>query len=243
MFLLALSTISIAKAQFFEENVGLTSRFKPGIGWLYSGFEPYEKEKLRKYDRLVIDIAYNDWHGDRNAFTSPWNSLGLNISLYFDHVLTKANTLSLGYGLSYAHYNNKTSLFLERNTTDNFTELIPFPTGDNTARYKFTANYLELPLELRFRTTGRNHFKWIIGGTVGYQLNSFTQRVFEINGETYKNRVVGFPDNNDWRLGATARFGVRKYALYVAYYFTPFFTSDNSVDLTPLSVGMSMAIF
>jgi hypothetical protein len=241
--LILLTLTPLLQAQFIAEDVGLTSRFKPGIGWFYSGAEPYEQKKLRKYDRLVVDVVYNDWHGDREFFSSPWNSIGFNISLLFDKVLTPANTLSFGYGLAFSHYNNRTRLFLERNTTDNFTELIPFPELDNTLRYKFTANYLEIPLELRIRTKGRSHFKWIIGGTVGYQLNSFTQRVFELNGTTYRNRIAGFPDNNDWRLGATMRLGVRNYAFYAAYYFTPLFTSEKSVNLTPFSLGVSFSLF
>ncbi|MCC5922782.1 MAG: outer membrane beta-barrel protein [Crocinitomicaceae bacterium] len=242
-FLLTISITPLIQGQFIAEDVGLTSRFKPGIGWFYSGAEPYEEKKLRKYDRLVVDIVYNDWHGDRAFFDSPLNSLGFNVSLFFNKVLTPANTISFGYGLSYSHYNNRTRLFLERNTTDNLTELITFPDMDNTLRYKFTANYLELPLEMRFRTKGRKHFKWIVGGTIGYQLNSFTQRVFELNGTRYSNRVKGFPDNNDWRLGATMRLGIRNYAFYTAYYFTPFFTAENSVNLTPFSMGVSISLF
>lgn len=229
--------------QFIAEDIGLTSRFRPGAGWFYSGAQPYEKEKLRKYDRLVIDIAYNDWHGDRDLFSSPWSSIGFNISLYFDKVLTSANTFSLGYGLSFSHYNNRTNLFLDRNIPDNYTELVPFPANDITDRYKFTANYLEVPLELRFRTKGISHIKWILGGTLGYQLNSFTQRVYDMNGTNYTNRVQGFPDNNDWRIGATMRVGIRNYALYAAYYFTPLFTADKSANITPFSLGVSFSLF
>ena len=44
------------------------SRFRPGTMWFMTGFRPAIPEKVRKYDRLVFDITYNDWLGDRDPF-------------------------------------------------------------------------------------------------------------------------------------------------------------------------------
>src|SRR5690554_7502716 len=115
-------------AQYSEENDGLHSRYRPGVGWFYSGLTPFEEGKLRKYDRLMIDIVYNDWHGEQKLLSSPLSSIGFNTSFMFDVVLSKANTVSLGVGIAYSHYNNKTKVQFLRNFDENHTVIGDFPT-------------------------------------------------------------------------------------------------------------------
>lgn len=230
-------------AQYLEKEEGLVSRFRPGIGWYYSGLKPYEEEKLRKYDRFIIDVVYNDWHGDEEIFNSPWNSLGYNVSLMFDKVITAKNTFSIGYGLTFSHYNNKTNKEFERNFEDGYTTLNDFDQNISIVRNKYMANYIEVPLEFRFRTKGRKHFKFLIGGKIGYQINSFTKQIIEEDGARLNTRNYSFADDNKLRYGATVRIGIRNYALFASYYFSPLFLDDNSVKLNPISLGISFSLF
>lgn len=230
-------------AQYSEENDGLHSRYRPGVGWFYSGLTPFEEGKLRKYDRLMIDLVYNDWHGDEKLFSSPWNSIGFNTSFMFDVVLSKANTVSLGVGIAYSHYNNKTKVQFLRNFDENHTVIGDFPTDNEPFRSKFGANYIEIPLELRFRTKGYQHFKFMIGGKIGYRLNSLTKEVHKINGKRYTTKNYNFPDANPLRYGATVRIGMRNWAIYGAYYFSPLFTHKESVELYPFSMGITLSLF
>lgn len=232
-------------AQYLEKEEGLVSRQKPGIGWFYSGFKPYEEGKLRKYDRFIIDLTYNDWEGDRTSFESPWYSLGVNVALMFDKVITKKNTFSIGYGLSFSHYNNKSSLIYERDF-DEETTSVEVPSAQilsSLKRQKFTANYIEAPIEFRFRTKGRKHFKFLIGGKIGYQINAFTQSVIETNNQEVKSRNYTFSDNNRLRYGATVRIGIRNFALYGAYHFSPLFENSESTQLNPIELGLSISLF
>jgi hypothetical protein len=238
-----ISWITFTMAQYLEKEEGLISRFRPGIGWYYSGFKPYEETKLRKYDRLIIDLVYNDWMGDRKIFQSPWNSLGYNVSLMFDKVISSQNTFSIGYGLTFSHYNNKTDKDFVRDYSEGSTLLVDFDENTDFVRNKFTANYIELPVEFRFRTKGRKHFKFLIGGKIGYQLNSFTQQVISNDGARLNSRNYSFPDINPLRYGATVRFGLRNYAVFAAYHFSPLFRDVESVHLNPISVGLSLSLF
>jgi hypothetical protein len=176
-------------------------------------------------------------------FNSPWNSLGYNVSLMFDKVIAKKNTFSIGYGLTFSHYNNKTNKEFVRNFDDGFTLLEDFDENIPIVRNKFTANYIEIPLEFRFRTKGRKHFKFLIGGKIGYQLNSFTKQVTEDDGIRLNTRNYSFPDDNKLRYGATVRMGLRNYALFASYYFSPLFQDNSSSQLNPISVGISFSLF
>lgn len=243
LLIILLCFLNEGKAQYIEKEANLISRYRPGVAWYYAGNKPYKKEKLRKYDRLIVDVVFNDWYGDREVFSSPWNSMGLNIALFGQSVLTKANTVSFAYGLSFSHFNNKTYIDFQKNTVDQSTEITNFLATTNVVKNKFTANYLEVPLEFRFRTKGYHHFKWMFGGKIGYQLNTFTKQHFQEGGNTYVSKNYNFPDNNRWRYGVTARMGVRNIALYGAFYFSELFQSEESVQLTPLSIGVSISLF
>ena len=227
----------------YKDDEGIYSRFRPGVAWFYSGFTPYEEGKLRKYDRLMVDLVYNDWYGDRDYFTSPWQSIGVNASLMFDVVLTQANTMSFGWGIGYSHFSNRTKLQFSRDLINKATLISEFPAGSEPKSSKYGANYIEIPLELRFRSKGHSHFKFMIGGKIGYQLNSFSKETEHIDGKKYSTKQYGFADSNPLRYGATVRIGIRNWAIYGAYYFSPLFTNKASADLTPISVGITLSLF
>ena len=233
----------LAKAQYIEEEANLVSRNRPGAMWYYSGLGKYDTTKLRKYDRLVFDVVYNDWQGDISPLNSPWSSIGFNVSLMFDVPFTKANTVGLGWGLSYSHFNNRTKIGFNSNYKEGTTTTYSLDLKEEVIWSKFNANYLEIPLELRFRTKGFRHFKFFVGGKIGYQLNAYTKTKESIEGETYKFKHYNFPDRNPLRYGLTARVGIRNWSFYAAYYFSELFQENESVSLTPISAGVSIALF
>lgn len=233
----------LTQAQYFEEEEGLYSRYRPGIGWFFNGLRPYEEEKLRKYDRVIFDITYCDWHGDRDYFQSPWNSIGFNTALMFDVILTEKNTVSFGWGVSFSHFSNKSELDFQSDFDNNLTTISEFAPGNEPDRIKFAANYIEVPLEIRFRTEGYKHFKVMLGGKIGYQLNALTKTTNVNNGQRQIIKTFDFPDNNPLRYGATIRIGIRNWAIYGAYYFSPLFTNSDSVQLTPFTAGVSISLF
>ncbi|RYM33941.1 PorT family protein [Brumimicrobium glaciale] len=234
---------SSLSAQYEVENEGLYSRFRPGIGWFYSGLKPFEEGKLHKYDRLILDVVYNDWYGDKDYFASPPTSIGFNAALMFDVVLTKGNTMSFGWGVGYSHYSNKSNLQFFRDLVNKTTLTSDFPVGLEPKSSKFGANYIEIPLELRFRTKGHSHFKFMIGGKIGYQLNAYSKETNRVDGKNYSTKQYNFADSNPLRYGATVRIGIRNWAIYGAYYFSPLFTDSGSADLTPISMGVSISLF
>jgi len=230
-------------SQYFEEDEGLYSRYKPGVGWYFNGAKPYEEEKLRKYDRVIFDVTYCDWHGDRDYFQSPWNSIGFNTALMFDVILTEKNTVAFGWGVGFSHYSNKSQIDFQSDNTNDLTSITSFAPGDEPERIKFAANYVEVPLEMRFRTKGYKHFKVMVGGKIGYQLNALTKATRTVNDQREVLKTFGFPDNNPLRYGATIRIGIRNWAFYGAYYFSPLFTNNDSAQLTPLTMGVSISLF
>lgn len=243
LLLIILLSAQFTQAQYFEEEEGLYSRYRPGVGWFFNGLRPYEEEKLRKYDRVIFDVTYCDWHGDRDYFSSPWTSIGFNTALMFDVILTEKNTVSFGWGVAFSHFSNTTRLNFQSDFTNGLTTASQFTAGNEPDRFKFAANNVEIPLEMRFRTEGYKHFKVMVGGKIGYQLNALTKTTNTINLQRQVVKTFDFPDNNPLRYSATIRIGIRNWAIYGAYYFSPLFTNSESVQLTPLTMGVSISLF
>lgn len=233
---------SILYSQDKNKDEDLHSRRHPGIGGFYTGFKPLEDGGVAKYDRVMIDVVYNDWHGDRDYFKSPWNSIGFNAALMYDIVLTRKNTVSLGIGAGYSYFNNKSQLQFNRNFEANTTNAVQYLPENEPYRSKISANYIEIPLELRFRTKGYQHFKFMIGGKIGYAINAYTKEVQKIDSKKYSIKEVNFPDLNRWRYGVTTRIGIRNFALFAAYYFSPLFKSKESTQLYPISMGITISL-
>ncbi|MBW7867682.1 MAG: PorT family protein [Brumimicrobium sp.] len=230
-------------SQYNAKEDGIHSEFRPGIGWFFSGFKAYEVEKLRKYDRLIIDLVYNDWHGDTKAFKSPWSSIGINAAFMFDIPFTQANTVGMGIGIGISHYSNRTKWQFSRDFLNKATLASDFNASNMPKSNLYGANYIELPIEFRFKTKGIQHFKFFVGGKIGYRLNDYTKEVYRKDGKNYPIKQYNFIDSNPLRYGITARIGIRNWALFGAYYFSPIFKRKESVQLYPFSIGISVSWF
>ncbi|MDX1653165.1 MAG: outer membrane beta-barrel protein [Brumimicrobium sp.] len=245
LVLLFLSNLFFSTAQYDKDEIGLTSRYRPGMGWFFSGLSPYKAGKLRKYDRWIVDITHCNWIQDKKVLPSPWNSIGINGSVMFDKILSvkERKVYGLGWGLTFSHFSIQDPNRLIRDFNDKTTEFGEFQPGQEPDGYRFGANYLEIPVEFRFRTAGYKHFKLMVGGKIGYQLNAFTQRTERVDDKMIKSKRYDFPDANKLRYGVTMRMGIRNWAVYGAYYFSPLFTNRASVQLNPFTVGLSISLF
>lgn len=241
---LAVLSLSAA-AQDPSPQPNLISRFRPGAVWFFTGYRPAETEKVRKYDRLIFDLTYNDWTGDRQPFKNKWNSIGFNTNLMFDIPITKGNTMSLGLGICHSLYRISYSYLqfqVDASTsTTNVYDIQTFVPDED--KHFFCANSLSVPVELRFRSPKWQHFKFHIGGKVGYTLNTFTKEVFESSIGKMEVKNSQFPDIHRLLYSAHARIGFRNFALFGSYQFSPVFSNSASTHLNILQLGLSISLF
>ena len=224
------------------EDERIESDFQPGIFWIYTGLKPGKPDKARKYDRLVFDLTYNDWVGDRKPFSNHWGSIGLNTNLIFDIPLAKKNVVALGLGLCHQWVNIRHDNHLYRNDLTESTEFVEKTISDNFNKSKYGSHTVALPIELRFRTAGWQHFKFHIGGKVGYVFRSLSK----YKGSTdfdYVSTSFGFHDDAKLMYSAHFRIGVRNWALFGNYQINKLFLSDQSVKLNLIQFGLSISVF
>jgi len=230
-------------AQYDSKGENEVSRFRPGAMWFYTGIRPAKIEKVRKYDRLIFDITYNDWVGDKEPFDNSWASIGLNTNLMFDIPLTKGNTVSLGIGVSHQYTNIRHNTELIIDDVAQTTIYIPANATQSFYKSSLSGNSFSIPLELRFRNESWKHFKVHIGGKFGYQANLYSKEVSNFNSKRTVNKRFGFPDQNDWIYSAHVRIGLRNWALFASYNFNTIFSNKNSTQLNLIQMGLSISLF
>ncbi len=230
-------------AQYNSEGDNI-SRFRPGAFWFYSGFRPAQPDKPQKYDRLIVDLTYNDWLGDQGPFENHWASTGVNTNLMFDIPMTKKNDkASFGIGISHEYTNVRHNNKFLINDSLNVTQYVLKDTSDLFFKSALAGNSFSIPIEFRFRSNGWRHFKFHIGGKIGYQANLYSRQVTKQNGRREVTRQYNFPDQSNLIYSAHIRIGIRNWALFASYSFNPIFKESESVQLNRLQMGLSISLF
>lgn len=228
----------------FAQKEGVSSKHRPGFLWYFSGITTPKPEKLRKYDRLLFEVVYNDWQGKN---TKPFQvapvSIGFNGSLMFDIPLNEKNTFSLGLGITYGIFRLRMDDFILRNDSLQASIVTPGVVGLGIDRSIFKFHSLSLPVELRFRGAKWQHTKFHLGARVGFQFAPTTVLSSKQNGINYLQKTRGLYDFNQLGIQTYLRFGIRNWSIYGAYHVLPFFKNAASTKLNGFQLGVSLALF
>lgn len=226
-----------------EDKVENKSRFRPGIMWYNTGWKPAKAGKVPKYDRLMFDITYNDWIGERETFKIKGPSMGMNVNWLFEFPLVKNNLLSIAFGPSYGFYNLRHDMPVVYNDLTQTTQFGNLEDQGYFGKRRLVGHQIAIPIEFRIRTKGFKHFKVHLGGKIGYQLALTEKAKFEQEGELIKAKTNASQDVNRLVYSAHVRIGIRNFALYGSYNFNPFYGNATSTQLHLLQLGLTVSLF
>ena len=157
----------------------------------------------------------------------------------------KNNGLSIGIGLSfYSHnYLTKSDITQYQDTSgqvlSKFTAYSPYTIN----RSKIVRNFLDIPVELRYRTTPNekgHSWKVAVGAKIGYRTNIYS-KVIDKNDDKYKSFI--YPQVSRSRYGLTGRIGYGKVSVNGYYSLSNFFFEGRGAEITPISVGVTLTLF
>jgi hypothetical protein len=243
-FLKLLPIFLLLSFQGFAQPVGkdssLVSRHRPGIFWYNTGWRPARPGKLRKYDRLIIDVTYNQLLRSGSVKANPLRSFGCNINTMWDIPITNGNTVSLGIGLAYKYQKTGPKGLFFGDSTNSYTNYYADSSYSDYRKNTFGNHIIALPIELRFRSPKWQHFKMHLGGSIGYRMQTF-QKVWPESKHAVKNKDL--PDQNRLVYGVHMRIGIRNWALFADYTLAPQFKSGKSDKISALAFGVSLSVF
>ncbi len=218
--------------------------------------EKPERMKLRKDDYLMLELFNDFWQQTPPGLKTDNFNRGFNAYLMNDMPIGRSN-FALGFGLGLSYHNLYSNSILERAQDSlGFTGHTEFSKleGDYN-KNKLTLMYIDLPVELRFRTRDiLNSFKIAVGFKVGYNVKNYTKyegdirsRILDKDGKTpsIKTKEYNIQHIEKLRYGITARIGYGKYNLTAYYALTSLMKEGKSRadEMFPISIGISFTPF
>lgn len=190
-------------------------------------------------DRFIVEL-HNDMFLDApDGMDIRLWSPGFNAYVMYDYTISES-VLSFAWGYGFSSFNIHLNGNFTRDTTgvSEFVDFTPFEDSYSYDKHKISANFIELPIELRLRTRGSSPFKLSVGGKIGYLVNIHTKT---IDGDG-KRKFYQLPEINRLRYGLVGRIGVGRFSAFGFYALSTFLNEDRGVELTPITVGISIAL-
>lgn len=171
---------------------------------------------------------------------------GFSCALTYNFPLgeSKKHTMSIGVGYTGHNY------FSFSRIVDPYAETYVYDTCrvdgekvDGFKRFKVNCNYIDIPVELRFRI--KDAWKIGVGFKVGFLVNAKTKYVGNNeNGLKIHEKECYINNVEKLAYSATLRVGYKWVSAYAALQLNPIFTvGHNAPEFMPLSVGVTFAPF
>ena len=147
--------------------------------------------------------------------------------------------LTTGLGFSFTSVAFKDDYLLMDNADSLYAVV---DTVNSYSKNKLKATYLTVPLMLEFNTSRYNHKNvYIAAGVVGgLRITSKVKRKGEYDGKRFKQKEKGTYGLNSFKLDAAVRLGFGDVGVFANYSLLPLFDTKKTVEVYPLTFGLSM---
>lgn len=200
------------------------------------------------YDKTdkKVTVGFDLFHDFQLKTSDNWDARGFNqgaswcITYNFPLGESNKHTVSIGAGMThhnYFSYSHILNPYADTLLYDQCREV------ENFKRFKVNANYVDIPLELRFRI--KDQVKIGVGFKLGILAMAKTKYVGpDENGTMIHEKETYIKNLERYTYSATLRVGWKWVSAFAAYQFNPVFEVGHEAPVIhPLSVGLSFAPF
>ena len=166
-------------------------------------------DKYRE-DQIYFGVFYNSLRNSPTDFNQNKFSSSINLGFIRDIPLNKSRNFGLGLGLGYSNssfHNN-----LKFSNANNQLDAKIVSNLDSFTKNKWVLNELELPFEIRWRTSTPENYKfwriyfglktsYIISSKVKYESPSNNQTIRDLPFNNFQSGFTLNAGNNTWNLG------------------------------------------
>lgn len=198
-------------------------------------------------DRFLLSFHWDGWMGAPDSMKVKGLSSGMGIHTMYDIPLGSDNvSFAIGAGIAWSNYYN--NVFFTYDTAQN-TLFTPIDDSITYNKNKFVLNYVEVPIEFRFRTDEKNgnRFKAAIGFKAGYVISDHTKFVGDDyllgSSDEIKYKQYRIKNVNSLQYGPTLRLGYSKINIEAYYGLATIFSEGEGPSGNPLRIGISFNPF
>lgn len=211
---------------------------------LFSQNETEEQESLvdaeYKEDQFYIGVSYNLLSKKPNNLSQSGFSIGAQFGRIFDFPLNEKRNFGLGIGVGYSlDFINHNLAIIENNQNQTSYEILD---TDDFSRNRSSYHTIELPLEIRWRTSNATSYKfWRIYG--GVKLGYIIASNSKLKGNSGTFKVRGLSDLNKFQYGLTLSAGYDTWNAQIYYGLNSLFedvkTTDGvTIDMQLIKIGL-----
>lgn len=206
--------------------------------------------KAPKSDRVILGITNDIWQDAPDSMDIKTINRGFILYSMMDFPIKSSNfSFAPGIGVGIHNLYSDGSFNNKVNATGVRVDTVAFQPYDDTYKSdvnKFTVAYLDIPLELRYRTKNEKkskQFKIAIGGKAGLMLSNYQKYKGKIGDLKVKQKEYNVENVEKFRYGATFRVGRGNWNLYGFYSLSKLFEEDKGPELYPITVGLVVTPF
>ncbi len=214
----------------------------------------FPKEKNKGKDMFIIDFYQDIWKDVPTNIKVRDINQGFSFYIMKNHPIGTSN-FSFAWGLGFSSHNfysdgvpalgrdnlgNPIGTTIFQTLGIYYNQLVDYKIN------KLNITYLEIPLEIKFKTRGQHNrqLKFSVGVKVGYEMNNHTKYkgndVIEKTDDLVTIKKYGIKNINNWNYAVTARIG-RGWINFVGYYsLSKMFDKDMGPQMYPISLGISI---
>jgi|LGOV01.1.fsa_nt_gb hypothetical protein len=207
-----------------------------------------QKSNFYLEDQIFFSITYNMLINKSDSIKQGGFSNGLNIGYMRDIPFNERRNFGVGVGINYSigHYYQNISIKTFEDGTTEFQRL----ESKDYIRNKFSLSFLEIPFEIRYRTSTIDKdkfFRAYLGFKIGYRLRAYSKLKTQTTEIAYYNQ----PEFNWWRYGLTLNVGYSTWNFHMYYSLSKVFKDNTSakpvvpentaipMDMNELSFGLT----
>ncbi len=238
------------------------------VRFINSGFEgiredtnqnrPFLRDQMYPDDRFIITFFTDFWQDLPGDMSLKSIQRGISISALQDMPLSRTN-FSIAAGLEFTSHNLYSDHRYLYRVNNNKFDFFPIDKAHEYNKNKLSLNYLEVPVQFRYRSRELPRtFRLYAGMKVGWLVNAHTK----FAGKTYwyltydgddteatpTSRKIKIKEHRlkniaDYRIGITGTIGYGNVNLHMYYPLTAIFTENSAKDARLLSLGLSIILF
>ena len=201
-----------------------------------------EIPRMRPKDRLIVGLFTDVWSNLPADMETKTINRGVTIDYLQDFPISTSN-FSFAVGLGFTSHNIYSDNFYAR--TSGRHEFMPI-SGLDYDKNKLSLNYLNIPVELRYRTRNTPQtFRIHAGVKAGLLIDAHTKYVGEVTpgGRETKFKEGKLNNIENFLVGVHGRIGYGRVNLSTFINLTNIFEENNAIDAGVFSVGLSFILF
>jgi hypothetical protein len=188
-------------------------------------------------ENFNTDFATTPYWKNDPAKSTVWN---LNVLEHKFNFGTPFVGLTTGLGFSFTSVAFRDDYIINSSADSLFAVV---DTVNTYSKNKLKASYLTIPLLLEFNTSTNSdkNFYLAAGVVGGVRMTSKIKRNGELtDGKEFEEREKGTYSLNPFKLDAALRMGYGSFGVFANYSLLPLFESGKTVEVYPLTFGLSL---